>query len=343
MHRKTALLAFVASALVASGIGPAAAQKQTLKMAYWAGPSHHMVQTQEAWAKTIFDASGGNLVIEVDKAPLAKPDGQYDIVKNGVRDLVWHVPGYTAGRFDLFQAPEQPFLCPSSTVCSTVLWKWYAKHGLAAKEFTDTTLVTAFTTGPFSIHLAKPARTLEEIRALKIRVAGASVPVAKALGWSVAVLPATDAYETLQRGVVDGTVFPWEAVNSFRLNELVKFHLEVPGGLLTSAFMIVGNTKAIEKLTPENKAAFLKGSGEAGLGAVRQVLGCRGRARQGRRQAAQPHHRDHRAGRARQVAAAVAGDHRRMAQEGQCQGRRRAEAARRPEADDQGRLELRRS
>ena len=62
MHRKTALLAFVASALVASGIGPAAAQKQTLKMAYWAGPSHHMVQTQEAWAKTIFDASGGNLV-----------------------------------------------------------------------------------------------------------------------------------------------------------------------------------------------------------------------------------------------------------------------------------------
>ena len=229
MHRKTALLAFVASALVASGIGPAAAQKQTLKMAYWAGPSHHMVQTQEAWAKTIFDASGGNLVIEVDKAPLAKPDGQYDIVKNGVRDLVWHVPGYTAGRFDLFQAPEQPFLCPSSTVCSTVLWKWYAKHGLGAKEFTDTTLVTAFTTGPFSIHLAKPARTLEEIRALKIRVAGASVPVAKALGWSVAVLPATDAYETLQRGVVDGTVFPWEAVNSFRLNELVKFHLEDAG------------------------------------------------------------------------------------------------------------------
>ena len=38
----------------------------------------------------------------------------------------------------------------------------------------------------------------------------------------------------------------------------------MPGGLLTSAFMIVGNTKAIEKLTPENKAAFLKGSGEAG-------------------------------------------------------------------------------
>jgi TRAP-type C4-dicarboxylate transport system substrate-binding protein len=90
------------------------------------------------------------------------------------------------------------------------------------------------------------------------------VPVAKALGWSVATLPATEAYESLQRGVVDGTVFPWEAVNSFRLNELAKFHLEVPGGLLTASFMIVGNTKAIDNLTPANKAAFLKASGEAG-------------------------------------------------------------------------------
>jgi hypothetical protein len=75
-------------------------------MAYWAGPSHHMVQTLEAWAKTVLEASGGNLIIEIDKAPLAKPDGQYDIVKNGVRDLAWHVPGYTIGRFDLFQGPN---------------------------------------------------------------------------------------------------------------------------------------------------------------------------------------------------------------------------------------------
>jgi TRAP-type C4-dicarboxylate transport system substrate-binding protein len=264
MLRKTALLSLAAGAVLALGAVPALAQKQTLKMAYWAGPSHHMVQTQEAWAKTVLEASGGNLVIEIDKAPLAKPDGQYDIVKNGVRDLVWHVPGYTAGRFDLFQAPELPFLCPNSTVCSRVAWQWYEKHGLAKKEFTDATLVATFTTGPFSVHLAKPARTLEEIKALKIRVAGASVPVAKALGWSVAVLPATEAYESLQRGVVDGTVFPWEAINSFRLNELAKFHLEIPGGLLTASFMIVGNTKAIDALSPANKAAFMKASGAAG-------------------------------------------------------------------------------
>jgi TRAP-type transport system periplasmic protein len=263
MQRKATLLLLAAGAL-AAGLAPASAQKQTLRMAYWAGPAHQMVQTQEAWIKTIEAASGGNLTVVVDKAPLAKPEGQYDLIKNGVRDLVWHVPGYTPGRFDMFQVAELPFLCPDSTVCSPTLWKWYAKYGLAAKEFPDTTLLTTFTTGPFLVHTTKVARTLDAIRALKLRVAGASVPIAKALGMSVVAMPATDAYESLQRGTVDGTLFPWEAVKSFRLTELLKFHLEIPGGLLASSFMIVGNTKAIDNLTPSNKAALLKVSGESG-------------------------------------------------------------------------------
>jgi TRAP-type C4-dicarboxylate transport system substrate-binding protein len=263
MQRKTTIL-LLAGALFATGSSPASAQKQTLRMAYWAGPAHQMVQIQESWIKTIEAASGGNLTVEVDKAPLAKPEGQYDLIKNGVRDLVWHVPGYTQGRFEMFQVAELPFLCPNATVCSPILWKWYAKYGLAAKEFPDTTLLNTFTTGPFLVHTTKVARTLEAIRALKLRVAGASVPIAKALGMSVVALPATDAYEALQRGTVDGTLFPWEAVKSFRLTELVKFHLEIPGGLLASSFMIVGNTRAIDHLTPSNKAALLKASGEAG-------------------------------------------------------------------------------
>jgi TRAP-type C4-dicarboxylate transport system substrate-binding protein len=201
-----------------------------------------MVQTQEAWIKTIEAASGGNLAVVVIP-PLAKPESQYDLIKNGMRDLTWAVPSYTPGRFDMLQVAELPFLCPNSTGCSPILWKWYAKYGLAAKEFPDTTLLTTFTSGPFLVHTTKVARTLEAIRALKLRVAGASVPIAKALAMSVVDMPATDTYALLQRGTVDSTLLPWEAVKSFRLTELLKFHLEVPGGLLASSFVIIGNTK----------------------------------------------------------------------------------------------------
>ena len=189
MFRKTSMLR-AAAALLAFGAGSAPAEKQVLHMAYWAGPSHQMVQTLAAWIKTIEEASGGNLTVEVDKAALGKMEGQYDLIRNGVRDLVWAVPGYTVGRFDMLQAAELPLLCPSPAVCSPVVWKWYTKHGLAEKEFTDTKLLITFMGGPYGIHTVKPAKTLDEVKALKIRAAGPSLPMAKALGLNAVPLPA---------------------------------------------------------------------------------------------------------------------------------------------------------
>lgn len=264
MQRKSVAFLLAACAAATFSIGTAWAQKQTLRMAYWAGPSHHMVKTQEAWIKTIEEASGGNLTVALDKAPLAKPDGQYDLVKNGVRDMVWHIPGYTPGRQELIRAGEMPFLCLNATTCSPALWKWYAKNKLANREFVDTKLLTVFMHGPGTIHSLKPAVTLEQLKDLKMRVGGSGVPIAKALGMSVVSMPATEAHEALQRGTVDGVFFPWEAMDSFRLTEMVKHHLEIPGGLYTSVFVIIANHNAINKLTPANQAALMKASGEAG-------------------------------------------------------------------------------
>src|SRR5436853_2482080 len=119
--RKLAFGLLLAVPLAVFGASPAAAEKQTLRMAYWAGPSHQMVQTLAAWIKTIEEASGGNLTVEVDKAALGKMEGQYDLIKNGVRDLVWAVPGYTVGRFELLQAGELPLLCANPALCSPAL------------------------------------------------------------------------------------------------------------------------------------------------------------------------------------------------------------------------------
>jgi TRAP-type C4-dicarboxylate transport system substrate-binding protein len=77
-------------------------------------------------------------------------------------------------------------------------------------------------------------------------------------------MPATAAHEALQRGTVEGVLFPWEAMPSFRLTELVKAHLEIPGGMYVASFVIIINPSSFEKLTPANQAALLKVSGEVG-------------------------------------------------------------------------------
>jgi TRAP-type C4-dicarboxylate transport system substrate-binding protein len=264
MPRKLTLCLLAAGAALAFGPAPAAAQKQTLKMAYWTGPSHHMAKTLVDWVKMIEQASGGNLTVEIDKAPLAKPPGQYDLIKNGVRDMGWVVPAYTPGRFDMYQVAEVPFLCPNATTCAPALWKWYAKHNLAGKEFTDTKLLTAFMHGPGGLHSKKKVTTLEEAKDIKVRAGGAGVPIGKALGMSVVAMAATEAHEALQRGTVEGVLFPWEAMPSFRLMELVSNHLEIPGGMYTAAFFININPKSFDNLTAGNKAALMKASGVAG-------------------------------------------------------------------------------
>jgi len=239
---------------------PASAQKQTLKMAHAWGPSHHMVKTQDVWIKDIEKASGGNLTVEVDKAAIGSPTSQYDLVKDGVRDLVWFVPGYTPGRFPLYQIAELPFICPSATACAPALWEWYNKHKLVDREFTDTRLLVSFVHGPGTLHARKPIRTMEELAGKKIRVGGSGVPIAKALGAAVVAMPATDAYEALNRGTVDGVMFPWEAMMSFRLNEMATFHLEIPGGMYSSSFGININPKMWDRLSGANKEALMKAS-----------------------------------------------------------------------------------
>jgi TRAP-type C4-dicarboxylate transport system substrate-binding protein len=258
-----------ASLLLAAGFAlavanPASAQKQTLRMAYWAGPSHHMVKTQADWVKTIETASGGNIAVEIDKAPLAKPPGQYDLVKDGVRDMVWHVPAYTPGRFDLLTVAEIPFICPNATVCAPALWNWYTANKLDQKEFTDTKPLVVFMHGPGGVHTTKPVKTLADIKGMKMRVGGAGVAIAKALDMTAVAMAATEAHEALQRGTVEGVLFPWEAMESFRLTEMVKYHLEIPGGMYAATFFININPKSFGRLAAANQAALIKASGAEG-------------------------------------------------------------------------------
>ena len=152
---------------------------------------------------------------------------------------------------------------------------------------------------------------------------------------SAVPLPATEAYEAIQKGTVDGALFPWEAMPSFRLNELVKAHLEVPGGLCCRAFVIIANTKAFDNLTPANKAALMKASGEAGAALFGKAWDAADeRAAPTPSSAATLSKRWRR--RSSKMAAAAAVRHRRMAHQGRQEGTRRAQAPRRLAGDDQG-------
>ncbi len=240
------------------------AEPVTLKMAHWLPPLNHMSFTAKNWAQSVEAASGGSLKIVLDKSALAKPPGQYDLSKNGIRDISWGVAGYTPGLMQLYRMAEVPFATPDAETGSPGLVSWYMKHGFQNIEFKGTHFLTGWVHGPGLLHSKKKITTLEDLKGVKIRVGGGGVLIAKSLGAVPVAMSAPKAHESLQRGTTDAAFFPWEAVKGFKLVKLAKHHLVIPGGLYTTSFWLTMNKKKFAGLPAKARNALSAMGGVTG-------------------------------------------------------------------------------
>lgn len=269
MLKRTLTVGAAALALGLSGAA-ALAQTTTLRMATWLPPKHHLVaDTIPSWIATVTKASGGKLKINVDPAPIGKPPAQYDIVRGGAADMVYHVLGYTPGPFEILRGAELPFLVPNAEIGSQAVWDWYMRNIGAEKEFKDVKLIALMVHGPGAVHTKKPVAKLEDLAGVKLRVGGGGVKMAQALGAVPLTMPAPASYEAIQKGVADGALFPYEAVQGFRLGELLDHHLSIPGGLYTTVFAIMMNKRKWDALPAAHKKVLEETGGLAGA----KVLG----------------------------------------------------------------------
>ena len=235
-----------------------------IRIANWLPPVHHMTTTLKEWGEELVNASNGELEVEVMAAPLAKPNGQYDLAKNGVADITWSVAAYHPKRFQLLVGAELPFTAPNAAVSSEAAWIWYEKNGFIEKETSDTKLLTVFAHSPHKYHSSKPLGSLADFKDLKVRAGGAGVEILKTLGAVPVFINAPGTNEALTRGTIDATQFPWESVRGFRLADVTGHHLEIPGGTYAGLFFMTMSPQTWDKLTQSQKDAVSKVSGAWG-------------------------------------------------------------------------------
>lgn len=251
--------------LVAGAASVAEAKNVTLRMSTWVPARHHLpANTLPPWIEAISKASNGSIKIVIDKAPIAKPPAQYDVVRKGAADLAYHVMAYTPGPFEIVRGVELPFISPNAEIGSQAAWDWYDRNIGFDKEFKDVKVLTLFVHGPGLVHTRNLIKTLEDLKNVKLRVGGGGVRMAKALGATPVAMSAPKAYEAIQKGVTDGALFPYEAVAGFKLFELTKFHLEIPGGLYTTPFAVVMNKKKWDSLSADQQAVLTEWGGAKG-------------------------------------------------------------------------------
>ena len=260
MKRSLISLAAVAAACA---VFPAAAQT-VLTTSSWVPPGHALTLAQKEWCELVEKNSGNKIRCNHLPRAVAAPPGTFDAVKNGLADVSFTVHGYTPGRFVYPQLAEFPFLGDSAEAMSVAFNRVAFRNPEFIKEHEGVKVLAFFTHGPGIVFNTKrPVTKLEDLQGLKWRVGGGMVnEVSKVLAMNVTLKPAPESYELLSGGVMDGTLFPAESVEAFKLDKLVKHATTFPGGLYNTSFVFMMNPAKYDKMSPEEKKAVDDASGE---------------------------------------------------------------------------------
>jgi TRAP-type C4-dicarboxylate transport system substrate-binding protein len=192
-------------------------------------------------------------------------------VRDGVADVVWTLPGYTAGRFPSLEAFELPFIMQSPEATSRALWEYTQAHSQA--EFKDVKPLAFHVHGDGVFHMAsKPVRSMADLRGLKLRApTRLTNKFIAMLGATPVSMPVPQVGDALSKGVIDGAVVPYEVVPSVKLQELAKFHSETDPAepaFYTSTFVFAMNKAKYDSLPAELKKVIDNNSGIALSGQI---------------------------------------------------------------------------
>jgi TRAP-type C4-dicarboxylate transport system substrate-binding protein len=97
----------------------------------------------------------------------------------------------------------------------------------------------------------RPVRKLEDMKGLKFRAHGTSALAVEALGGTPVPKPMPETYEMLQKGVVDGAVYPLEADKGWKLGEVTRYCTAAFSVAYTTSFFVVMNKAKWNALSPE--------------------------------------------------------------------------------------------
>ncbi|NIA70089.1 TRAP transporter substrate-binding protein [Pelagibius litoralis] len=256
-------LALLAGTMVT---GPATAQEVTLRIHHFLPPPSTTHKDFIApWAAKVEAESQGRISIEIYPAMQlgGKPPQLFDQARDGVVDIVWTLPGYTAGRFPTMEVFELPFMAASAEATSQAAHAFYEKH--AREEFKDIHPLMFHVHAPGSFHMrGKEVRNLEDLKGLKVRAPTRMTNIAlKNLGATPVGMPVPAVPEALSKGVVEGALLPFEVTRPLKVHELTQSHTEIGGdrGLYTAVFLFAMNKARYESLPDDLRQVIDNNSG----------------------------------------------------------------------------------
>ncbi len=243
------------------------AQEIILKVHHPLPPSSTAhVKVLEPWCGKLTAESKGRIKCQI--YPSMQLGGSvpqlYDQVKDGVVDVIWTVAGYSAGRFPLVEVFELPFFMNNAESASKALWDYVQLYD--ADEFKDVHPIAFHLHGGGVFHMIKkPIVHRADLKGMKVRApTRQTTKMLAALGATPVGMPVPQVPEALQKGVIDGTILPYEVMPALKVDELTKYHSGPDDSqplIYNSVFIIAMNKAKYESLPPDLKKVIDANSG----------------------------------------------------------------------------------
>jgi len=247
------LVAVIGIAFMSVGAGNAQAGPVKLTYSCFFPPTHIQSKLADAWCKEVEKRTGGQVQISYYPGQtLTKAAQCYDGVVEGLSDIGFSILQYTPGRFPLMDVINLPVGVPSGEVATAIINEVNDKF--QPKELSDTKVMYLHSHGPGFIHTKdKPILKMEDLKGIKIRSHGPTAEMIKCLGGTPVALPMPELYQSLQKGVVQGGVFPLESNKGWRLAEVTHYVSACFSTGYGLGFFVVMNKDKWEKLPADVK------------------------------------------------------------------------------------------
>ncbi|RPE67029.1 TRAP-type C4-dicarboxylate transport system substrate-binding protein [Pacificibacter maritimus] len=264
--RRAALASMGAALATPALMKHAHAAEQTLRVHHFLPPQAPMGKFFETWAAELVEASNGALDVQVFPAMQlgGKPGQLADQARQGVCDIAWTLPAYTAGRYLLAETIGLPFMVTNAEKTSVAFHTIMDEFG--TEEYKGLKTLAFHTHDGGKLHTTKaPILSAADLEGTKMRAPNQGTgDLLAALGSEPVFFPVSEMVVGLTNGVIDGCCLPFEVVPAYKLQELTKYSSEAaPGarGIYANPFAIVMNEKTYEGMSDDLRGVIDANSG----------------------------------------------------------------------------------
>lgn len=271
MQKLKTLFVCTTGALSMGLAAQAAAQEPiTLKFAMAVPPTHYTaVAGGQYFMDRAVELSGGKIKFEwYPGEQLGKAKDLLTLVQTGVADIADVVPSYVSEKLPLTGVAELPGQTVSSCEGTKVLYE-LTRSGkvLDREDFNKQKVVVlmAATLAPYKIlTAAKPVRTMDDMKGLKIRSSGGAPDATiRSLGAVGVRLAGPEINEALTRKTIDGAMYPYMSLRPFGIESIRYAVSGVSVGTIATSFLM--NESKFNSLPKDIQNALVQAGKDAGM------------------------------------------------------------------------------